>query len=74
MSQQNPTFDQIPIEQLQLSMSAYASLKRLQINTLADLMHYTQEDLITLDQKSGSEVMTALEQRFGLVLPRDEML
>lgn len=67
----NPLED-LPVEKLHLSMQALGYLKRTQIYSLADLMLYTQEDLITLNPEYGKEVITALEQHFGLTLPTDE--
>ncbi|WP_414421685.1 DNA-directed RNA polymerase subunit alpha [Synechococcus sp. W60.1] len=65
--------NQIPIEELQLSVRAYNCLKRAQINTVADLLVYTEEDLLEIKnfgQKSAEEVVQALKNRFGLTLPR----
>jgi DNA-directed RNA polymerase subunit alpha len=65
--------NQIPIEELQLSVRAYNCLKRAQINTVADLLLYTEEDLLEIKnfgQKSAEEVVQALKTRFGLTLPR----
>jgi DNA-directed RNA polymerase subunit alpha len=38
----------IPIEELQLSVRAYNCLKRAQINSVADLLDYSQEDLLEI--------------------------
>jgi DNA-directed RNA polymerase subunit alpha len=69
---QEETFgDQIPIEELQLSVRAYNCLKRAQINTVADLLLYNQEDLLEIKnfgQKSAEEVVEALKQRLGITL------
>lgn len=62
---------QIHIEELQLSVRAYNCLKRAQINTVADLLEYTQDDLLEIKnfgQKSAEEVMDALKQHLGLTL------
>jgi DNA-directed RNA polymerase subunit alpha len=67
------TFDQIPVETLGLSMKALGSLKRSQIATIADLMNYTQEDLEILDKECSEEVITALEQKFNLTLPLNDL-
>ena len=67
--------NQIPIEELQLSVRAYNCLKRAQINTVADLLVYTEEDLLEIKnfgQKSAEEVVEALKQRLGLTLPREK--
>ena len=59
---------QTPIEELQLSMQAYGFLKRTQINAIADLADYTEEDLRILDPTAAEEVIAALQSRFGIVL------
>ncbi len=67
--------NQIPIEELQLSVRAYNCLKRAQINTVADLLVYTEEDLLEIKnfgQKSAEEVVEALKSRLGLTLPREK--
>ncbi len=69
----NDSLDRTPIEDLQLSMKTLGSLKRTQIQTIGDLMNYTEEDLKILDQKSGEEVIYALQQRFGLTLPENDL-
>lgn len=71
---EDPT-NQIPIEELQLSVRAYNCLKRAQINTVADLLDYTQEDLLEIKnfgQKSAEEVIAALQQRLGITLPQEK--
>lgn len=69
------TMNQIPIEELQLSVRAYNCLKRAQINTVADLLDYTQEDLLEIKnfgQKSAEEVIEALQQHLGITLPHEK--
>ncbi len=69
----DPT-SQIPIEELHLSVRAYNCLKRAQINSVADLRDYTQEDLLEIKnfgQKSAEEVIEALQQRLGITLPQE---
>lgn len=66
---------QIPIEELQLSVRAYNCLKRAQINTVADLLDYSQEDLLEIKnfgQKSAEEVIEALQRRLGITLPQEK--
>ena len=58
-----------PIETLQLSLKALGALKRTQIFTIADLLDYTQEDLIMLDPETGAEIIAALQAKLGLTLP-----
>ncbi len=70
----DPT-NQIPIEELQLSVRAYNCLKRAQINSVADLLDYTQEDLLEIKnfgQKSAEEVVEALQQRLGITLSQEK--
>jgi DNA-directed RNA polymerase subunit alpha len=67
---------QIPIEELQLSVRAYNCLKRAQINTVADLLEYSQEDLLEIKnfgQKSAEEVIEALQRRLGITLPQEKV-
>lgn len=67
--------NQIPIEELQLSVRAYNCLKRAQINTVADLLDYSQEDLLEIKnfgQKSAEEVIEALQKRLGIALPQEK--
>lgn len=67
--------NQIPIEELQLSVRAYNCLKRAQINSVSDLLDYTQEDLLEIKnfgQKSAEEVIEALQERLGITLPAEK--
>lgn len=67
--------NQIPIEELQLSVRAYNCLKRAQINSVADLLDYSQEDLLEIKNfgaKSAEEVVEALQQRLGITLPQEK--
>lgn len=79
MKDELPTDDdptsQIPIEELQLSVRAYNCLKRAQVNSVADLLDYTQEDLLEIKnfgQKSAEEVIEALQVRLGITLPHEK--
>jgi DNA-directed RNA polymerase alpha subunit len=74
MPDSDSSLDKTPIEELQLSLQPLGFLKRMQINTLADLMNYTEEDLITLDRESGQVIIEALYAQFGLRLPTDDLL
>lgn len=68
--QANPE-SQIPIEELQLSVRAYNCLKRAQINSVADLLDYSQQDLLEIKNfghKSAEEVIEALQKRLGITL------
>jgi DNA-directed RNA polymerase subunit alpha len=71
---EDPT-NQIPIEELQLSVRAYNCLKRAQINSVSDLLDYSQEDLLEIKnfgQKSAEEVIEALQTRLGITLPLEK--
>jgi len=71
---EDPT-SQIPIEELQLSVRAYNCLKRAQINSVSDLLDYSQEDLLEIKnfgQKSAEEVIEALQKRLGITLPLEK--
>lgn len=66
---------QTPIEDLQLSVRAYNCLKRAQVNSVADLLGYTYEDLLEIKnfgQKSAEEVVEALE-RIGIKLQESKV-
>lgn len=66
---------QIPIEELNLSVRAYNCLKRAQINSVADLLDFSEEDLLEIKnfgQKSAEEVIEALQTRLGITLPREK--
>lgn len=70
----DPT-SKIPIEELQLSVRAYNCLKRAQINSVSDLLDYTQEELLEIKnfgQKSAEEVIEALQVRLGITLPHEK--
>lgn len=67
--------NQILIEELQLSVRAYNCLKRAQIHSVADLLDYSQEDLLEIKnfgQKSAEEVIEALQKRLGINLPKEK--
>lgn len=71
---EDPT-SQIPIEELQLSVRAYNCLKRAQINSVADLLDYSQEDLLEIKNfgaKSAEEVIEALQTRLDITLPQEK--
>jgi DNA-directed RNA polymerase subunit alpha len=66
---------QILIEELHLSVRAYNCLKRAQIHSVADLLHYSKEDLLEIKnfgQKSAQEVLDALEGRLDISLDDKE--
>jgi len=64
-------FDNILIEELELSVRAFNCLKRANIHTLTDLLQYSQEDLLefkNFGQKSADEVCLNLKKKFGKAL------
>jgi DNA-directed RNA polymerase subunit alpha len=69
--EQEEEFNNIPIEDMELSVRAYNCLKRANVYTLADLLKYSKEDLLefkNFGQKSADEVFESLESRFGKTL------
>lgn len=73
--QEESKINQILIEELQLSVRAYNCLKRAQIHSVADLLDYSQEDLLEIKnfgQKSAEEVIDALKKRLGINLPKEK--
>jgi len=59
------------IEELQLSVRAYNCLKRAQINTVADLLEYSPQELQELKnfgRKSADEVFITLKNKLGITL------
>jgi DNA-directed RNA polymerase subunit alpha len=68
---QEEELNNIPIEELELSVRAYNCLKRANVYTLADLLKHSKEDLLefkNFGQKSANEVFESLESRFGKTL------
>jgi len=64
-------YTNIAIEELQLSVRAYNCLKKAQINTVGDLLHYSPEKLQELKnfgRKSADEVFSTLKNRLGIIL------
>ena len=52
-------------------------MKRAQIHSVADLLDYSQEDLIEIKnfgQKSAEEVIDALQKRLGINLPKERTI
>jgi DNA-directed RNA polymerase subunit alpha len=61
----------ILIEELQLSVRAYNCLKRVQIETISDLVKYSVKELKEIKnfgQKSANEVIIKLQDRFDIYL------
>ena len=64
-------YTNIAIEELQLSVRAYNCLKKAQINTVGDLLHYSPDQLQELKnfgKKSADEVFSTLKNRLGIIL------
>nr|QCI05341.1 RNA polymerase a-subunit [Compsothamnion thuyoides] len=67
--------NQILIEELQLSVRAYNCLKRVQIDSISDLLNYSQEELLEIKnfgQKSAEEVIEALHKILGIKLLKEK--
>nr|YP_009393368.1 RNA polymerase a-subunit [Symphyocladiella dendroidea]ARW61930.1 RNA polymerase a-subunit [Symphyocladiella dendroidea] len=68
--------NQILIEELQLSVRAYNCLKRAEIHSIADLLDYTQEELLEIKnfgQKSAEEVIEALNKKLHINLQKEKI-
>jgi len=68
--------EQILIEELQLSVRAYNCLKRAQIHSIADLLDYSQEELLEIKnfgQKSAEEVIDSLKDKLGIELVKEKV-
>jgi DNA-directed RNA polymerase subunit alpha len=66
-------YDNIMLEELELSVRAYNCLKRANVHSVSELLKYSQEDLLefkNFGQKSADEVCWKLENRFGISLPK----
>lgn len=64
-------YTNIAIEELQLSVRAYNCLKKAQINTVGDLLHYSPErlqELKNFGRKSADEVFSTLKNKLGIIL------
>jgi DNA-directed RNA polymerase subunit alpha len=62
----------ILIEELQLPVRAYNCLKRSGINSVDELLKYSQEDIKEIKnfgKKSAEEVFQALKNKFNIILP-----
>nr|YP_009398747.1 RNA polymerase a-subunit [Kuetzingia canaliculata]ARW67933.1 RNA polymerase a-subunit [Kuetzingia canaliculata] len=67
---------QMLIEELQLSVRAYNCLKRVQIHSIADLLDYSQGELLEIKnfgQKSVEEVIEALKDKLNINLPQERL-
>ena len=67
---------QILIEELQLSVRAYNCLKRAEIHSIADLLDYSQEELLEIKnfgQKSAEEVIEALSHKLNINLQKEKI-
>lgn len=64
-------YDNIVIEELQLSARAYNCLKKAEINTVSELLKYSPEKLLELKnfgQKSADEVFSRLKNKLGIII------
>jgi len=72
----NINIKDILVEELDLSVRAYNCLKRAQINTVSDLLNFSQEDLLQIKnfgRRSAEEVIEALQKKLGIFLPKDKI-
>jgi DNA-directed RNA polymerase subunit alpha len=73
-SQSQGEFDNIMLEELELSVRAYNCLKRANVHNLTELLKYSQEELLEFKnffgQKSSDEVCESLKTRFGITLSK----
>ena len=63
------------IDQLELPARAFYCLKKAKINTIADLLNYSREDLSKIKsfgQKSVDQVSKALWEHFAIELPKNK--
>nr|YP_009395440.1 RNA polymerase a-subunit [Polysiphonia infestans]ARW64420.1 RNA polymerase a-subunit [Polysiphonia infestans] len=68
--------NQILIEELQLSVRAYNCLKRAEIHSIANLLDYSQEELLEIKnfgQKSAEEVIEALSRKLNINLQKEKI-
>ena len=66
-------YDNIFIEELELSVRAYNCLKRANVHTIEDLLKYSAEELLefkNFGQKSADEVCENLKKRFDMDLKK----
>lgn len=67
-----PKTETILIEELQLPVRAYNCLKRVGVNSLDDLLKFSQEDIKNIKnfgKKSAIDVFTILKEKYNIVLP-----
>nr|YP_010892659.1 RNA polymerase alpha subunit [Pleurozia subinflata]URH13476.1 RNA polymerase alpha subunit [Pleurozia subinflata] len=68
-------FKHIFIDQLELPARAYNCLKRVNVHTIADLLNYSENDLVKIKnfgKKSVEQVLEALKKRFLVDLPKSK--
>jgi len=71
MEESGEHYDNIFIDELELSVRAYNCLKRANVHTLADLLKYSAGELLefkNFGQKSADEVCENLKKRFNMDL------
>ena len=72
----NINIKDILVEELDLSVRAYNCLKRAEINTVSDLLNFSQEDLLQIKnfgRRSAEEVIEALQKKLGIFLTKDKI-
>ena len=65
-----PSYDNLPIEELQLSVRPYNCLKKANIHTVGELLQYSSaqlQEFKNFGRKSGDEVFLVLKNKFGII-------
>ena len=68
-------FKHISIDQLELPARAYNCLKRVDVHTIADLLNYSENDLVKIKnsgKESVKQVLESLKKRFSVDLPKNK--
>lgn len=77
MSAKEVDLRHVYVDQLRIPSKAYNSLKRANINTVSDLLDYTQDDLLSIPnfgRKSVDDILEALQAQFSIDLPENNPL
>ena len=67
----NAIYNNISVEELELSIRTYNSLKNANINTVYDILKNSLlqlKDIKNLDEKSVNEILNTLNNKFGITL------
>jgi DNA-directed RNA polymerase subunit alpha len=75
LTENDINMNDILVEELDLSVRAYNCLKRAQIDTVSDLLSFSQEELLEIKnfgRRSAEEVIEALQTKLGIYLPKEK--